>query len=79
MRGFCRATMGEFDLGVIRTDGLSKLGSPIQRHWGDAGESMSGEVDRLAVMEKLIRNSGLFLQELSNQNGSRCRGWRHQK
>ena len=54
MQGFCRATMGEFDLGVIRTDGLSKLGSPIQRHWGDAGESMSGEVDRLAVMEKLI-------------------------
>lgn len=38
MWGFCRATMGEFDLGVIRTDGLSKLGvsSPaaLGGRWG---------------------------------------------
>lgn len=34
--------------------GSQRLGSPIQRHWGDAGESVSGEVDRLALMEKLI-------------------------
>lgn len=46
--------------GVIRTDRLSKLGVSCPAALGDTGESVSGEVDWLPVMEKLILNGCFF-------------------
>lgn len=35
MWGFCQATEGELDFGVIRTDEISSLG--VQKYWGTLG------------------------------------------